>query len=175
MDRLTDRWGENTVLLKGGKTVFSAHPPKTQKTACAIARLAEYEDTGMTPQEIMEAEDRRHNCKIECLLREYNKVMEELKRYKDAEAEGRLVMSPVGEGDTVFRVGLYDGHLAVRRYAVVSFALDNEGCTVAIQAGEDVRYFMPVLDVGMSIFLTRESAENALRERQGHGEGGGNA
>lgn len=37
-------------------------------------RLAAYEDTGLTPEEIMSAEDRRHACKIECLLREYNKL-----------------------------------------------------------------------------------------------------
>lgn len=43
-----------------------------------IDRLSKYEATGMTPEEIMSASNRRHNCKIDCLLKEYNALKEKL-------------------------------------------------------------------------------------------------
>lgn len=49
----------------------------------AVTRLKQYEDTGLTPEEIIAAEDRRHNCKIECLLRDYNKAWAQLRKFRD--------------------------------------------------------------------------------------------
>ena len=43
-----------------------------------IDRLSKYEATGMTPEEIMSASNRRHDCKIDCLLKEYNALKEKL-------------------------------------------------------------------------------------------------
>lgn len=40
--------------------------------------LASYEDTGLTPEEIMAAANRRHDCKIDCLLEAHNKLLDEV-------------------------------------------------------------------------------------------------
>lgn len=41
-------------------------------------RLASYEDTGLTPEEIMAAANRRHDCKIDCLLEAHNKLLDDV-------------------------------------------------------------------------------------------------
>lgn len=43
-------------------------------------RLASYEDTGLTPEEITEAANRRHDCKIDCLLEAHNKLLDEIEQ-----------------------------------------------------------------------------------------------
>lgn len=67
----------------------------------AAKLLAAYEDTGLEPREISEAADRRHDCKIDCLLIAYNALLEEIEglggfenlRYlSQAEKDGRLVV-----------------------------------------------------------------------------------
>lgn len=40
----------------------------------ACNRLAAYEDTGLEPEEIVAAANRRHDCKIDCLLKKYNEL-----------------------------------------------------------------------------------------------------
>ena len=42
------------------------------------AQLAAWRATGMTPDEIIAAADRRHACKIDCLLAKYNDVVAQL-------------------------------------------------------------------------------------------------
>ncbi len=42
------------------------------------AQLAAYTSTGMTPDDITAAADRRHNCKIDCLLKKYNEACAQL-------------------------------------------------------------------------------------------------
>lgn len=42
------------------------------------AKLMAYEDTGLTPEEIMAAANRCHDCKIECLLEAHNKLLDEV-------------------------------------------------------------------------------------------------
>lgn len=44
------------------------------------ARLAAYEDTGLTPEEITAAANRRHDCKIDCLLEAHNKLLDEIEQ-----------------------------------------------------------------------------------------------
>lgn len=68
-----------------------------------IDRLAAYEDTGLTPDEIMAAANRRHDCKIDCLLAAHNKLLDEIeqlggivrfRKIVQAEKEGRLEIIP---------------------------------------------------------------------------------
>ena len=76
MDRLTRR-------MCGGWGVAEGYELNTLRgMRTVVERLAAYEDTGLTPEEITAAEDRRHQCKIECLLREYNKATAQLQKFR---------------------------------------------------------------------------------------------
>lgn len=52
MERLTKRWCKGMVRIKGCSTAYPDKERKGAPMASAIARLAAYEDTGMTPEEI---------------------------------------------------------------------------------------------------------------------------
>lgn len=81
MERLTEWTGEcwiATTKRVNGKLVGD----KTIYALCAA-----YEDTGLTPEEITAAADRRHNCKIECLLKRYNELSDETAALRQQLAE----------------------------------------------------------------------------------------
>ncbi len=52
MDRLTERLSDGCIRIKGCKTVYSGTERKRSHMTSAVVRLAAYEDTGLTPQEI---------------------------------------------------------------------------------------------------------------------------
>lgn len=67
----------------------------------AFDRLAAYEDIGLEPEEIVAAENLKHNCKIECLLKKYNELSDMIKELGpinhlrglvQAEKDGRVVV-----------------------------------------------------------------------------------
>ena len=67
MERLTERWGENDVWVKDHDYVSAAH------------RLADYEDTGYTPEEIAKLQGGMIMSNAELL-----KTREELKEHYDS-------------------------------------------------------------------------------------------
>lgn len=52
MERLTERYGDGYIAIKGCTTTYSDKERKGAPHANAIVRLATYEDTGLTPEEI---------------------------------------------------------------------------------------------------------------------------
>ena len=68
----------------------------------AINKLGEYEDSGMTPEEVAARLQRKHDCKIECLLDQYNEALDALAKYRDAEREGRLHIAPCKDGTVIW-------------------------------------------------------------------------
>lgn len=79
MERLTERWGEGDVWVKDHDYVAAAH------------RLAAYEDTGLTPGEIKSIQG-EHFSGLE-MAKLYSALME-LKKYQEADRDGRLVVLP---------------------------------------------------------------------------------
>lgn len=53
MERLTERLNKNYIKIKGCKTIYGSEERKGAPAASAIARLCDYEDTGLMPEEIM--------------------------------------------------------------------------------------------------------------------------
>jgi hypothetical protein len=94
MDRLTCRLnnqaGEptDTIIMD----YHYAYLNKEKQFDLLIHRVNAYEDTESTPEEIMSAADRRHNCKIDCLLEKHNEVLEERNKMRE-----RLEISPQGD------------------------------------------------------------------------------
>lgn len=115
----------------------------------AVNKLAEYEDTGLSPEEFKE--------KSESVLELYGK----LKPYADAEEQGRLVILPCKVGDTVFviteRGFIAKGKVCNFRFfdkLIVDVEYHHFGtCATS-------RYW------GETVFLTREEAEATLKGNQ---------
>ena len=114
-----------------------------------LTRLAAYEDTGLEPEEVV--------LKKLALM---GKVLSEIKEFEgvpadrmielaQAEKDGRLMVLPVKEGSTIYRVRLnFDGD----HYEI-------------IEKDFDLARFRPE-DFGRIVFKTREEAELALKKRE---------
>lgn len=118
----------------------------------AWSRLAAYEDTERTPEEIdmdhEAAEQLRHLCR--------NCDIDRLEELAEADKDGRLVVLPCKVGDTLFRV--FAGEILEHKVGNMRY--------LAIQGRWDIETypFCPYVEssIGKTIFLTREEAEAAL-------------
>jgi len=54
MNRVTEQYGKQYFRVRGNKTVYNRNPEKSSRVACALAKLFEYESTGMEPEEIVD-------------------------------------------------------------------------------------------------------------------------
>ena len=104
----------------------------------AANRLADYEDTGLTPEEIdmdhEAAEQLRQLCR--------NCDLDRLEKLADADKAGRLVVLPCKVGDTVY---------ILRR--------TFDGADVV---GEAELWWDDIPQLGKTVFMTREEAAKAL-------------
>ena len=133
-----------------------------------LGRLVEYEDTGLTPEQIKAplTEDAMINLAAQALGVEPSRLRE----LSEADKDGRVVVLPCKVGDTVWIVGavrkLYSakvrtffcGHPSAVR------GRDPDGHIHMIRTTEcDI----PMQEFGKTVFLSREEAEKALAERAG--------
>lgn len=63
MERLTERYGDGYIAIKGCTTAYSDKERKGAPHANAIVRLAAYEDTNLTPADI---NDLRNELCLKC-------------------------------------------------------------------------------------------------------------
>ena len=131
-------------------------------------RLAAYEDTGLTPEEIKAplTEDTMINLAAQALGVEPSRLRE----LAVADKDGRVVVLPCKVGDILWITGsirrLYSakvrtffiGHPSGVRW------VDNDG---GIQMIRTTECDVPMRDFGRTVFLTREEAEKALAGMEG--------
>ena len=128
-------------------------------------KLAEYEDTGFEPKQISEIQDLCEDyVKVGLDARFIRACIETRKlgtsnRLLDiatAEADGRLVILPCNVGDTVFKITRH-------RVDVSGYRMEWEWETYV----EAIKFRYSMLDaIGKTVFLTREEAENALKNME---------
>lgn len=106
-----------------------------------VERLAAYEDTGLTPDEIKSMKD-EHFSGLE--MAKLHSALMELKKYQEADKDGRLVVLPCKVGDTVY---------------MISWRLN--GRHEIEERVFSLTYFDPA-KYGKDYFLSREEAEKAL-------------
>lgn len=147
MERLTRKIGGSVVFPTELLGVSLA--PHNEYMHKLLTRLAAYEDTGLEPEEVV--------LKKLALM---GKVLSEIKEFEgvpadrmielaQAEKDGRLMVLPVKEGSTIYRVRLnFDGD----HYEI-------------IEKDFDLARFRPE-DFGRIVFKTREEAELALKKRE---------
>ena len=118
-------------------------------------RLADYEDTERTPEEIdmdhEAAETLRQLCQ--------NCDLDRLEKLAEADRDGRLVVLPCKVGDTVY-FALLGRIIEKQVFSIVSFSNSTR-----IYCGGTSEYFRPE-DIGKTFFLTREEAEKALEAKK---------
>ena len=128
-------------------------------------RLAAYEDTGLTPEEIKApfTEDAMINLAAQALGVEPSRLRE----LAEADKDGRVVVLPCKVGDTVWRI-VRDGEPHITRDEVrdMYFADDMTLCVELV--GGRVTF---TEKFGKTVFLTREEAEKALRGMEGKKDG----
>ena len=125
-----------------------------------VERLAAYEDTGLTPVEIKSMQE-EHFSGLE--MAKLHSALMELKKYQEADKDGRLVVLPCKVGDRLYEV---TGRKTISVYKVRAIRVELFGLFIerdivegfvwqslaGINAGE----------IGKTVFLTREEAEEAL-------------
>ena len=128
-------------------------------------RLAAYEDTGMTPEEIKApfTEDAMINLAAQALGVEHSRLRE----LAEADKDGRVVVLPCKVGDTVWRI-VRDGEPHITRDEVrdMYFADDMTPCVELV--GGRVTF---TEKFGKTVFLSRAEAERALQEMEGKKDG----
>ena len=129
----------------------------------AANRLADYEDTERTPEEIdmdhEAAEQLRHLCRG-CDL-------DRLEKLAEADRAGRLAVLPCKAGDTVYEVTSRKTISAYRVKAirVELFCTFIEWDIVAGFVDKSI-FGVPVDEIGKTVFLTREEADRALEGKR---------
>ena len=121
-------------------------------------RLAAYEDTGLTPGEVKSMQE-EHFSGLE--MAKLHSALMELKKYQEADKDGRLVVLPA---KTVFEL-TWDAGPDCDLICPVS--VDGEGCCSLCDKGELCIYERKcrqehIEQIGKTVFLTREEAEKAL-------------
>ena len=136
------------------------------------ARLAAYEETGLEPEEIERILDsygrgmtlRTENAQRLEIIKEI--PINRIRELAQAEKEGRLVVLPCNVGDKLYDVTLGE----VREKIVISLSmLLSKSVNHLVIHAENFRNAVTsyeLQDIGKTVFLTREAAEAALKERE---------
>ena len=130
-----------------------------------VERLAAYEDTGLTPEEIKApfTDDTMINLAAQALGVEPIRLRE----LAEADKDGRCVVLTCKVGDTVWRI-VRDGEPHITRDEVrdMYFADDMTPCVELV--GGRVTF---TEKFGKTVFLSREEAEKAVRGMEGKKDG----
>ena len=150
MERLTNKREADAQREDCERRLANGYPRNIPEER--FLRLAAYEDTGLTPEEI----DMDHEAAE--TLRQLGRGcdLDRLEELAEADKDGRLVVLPCKMGDKLYRV--FAGEIFEHRVGSMKY--------FAIQGRWDIETypFCPCVEssIGKTIFLTREEAEKTL-------------
>lgn len=147
MERLTERWGEDDVWVKDHDYVSAAY------------RLAAYEDTGLTPEE------------VSALIKDWSDLcttigecggIDRLSKLAEDDKDGRLVVLPCKVGQRVFALLDTDKHIS--ECEVKQIGIGNKIGFIGLEpiGARGREYGVALNGFGKTVFLTHEEAEKAL-------------
>ena len=159
MERLTQRIRTGEVLMASD---YEEKYTEQEWINVLQNRLAAYEDTGLTPEEVPTAVEMAQIYSIieeNKRYRELNVTVERLKELAKADRAGRLVVLPCKVGDTVWAIP--DGKKHSRECKVDFVNIGGFGTTIVLGAKNGLReqYGVVAAAFGKTVFLTREEAE----------------
>lgn len=125
-------------------------------------RIAAYEDTGLTPEEIERSKLEIEAGCVKAIARTYGIDINRLRKLAEADKDGRLVVLPCKVGQRVFALLDTDKHIS--ECEVKQIGLGNEIGFVGIEpiGARGREYRVSIKGFGKTVFLTREAAEAAL-------------
>ena len=141
-----------------------------------IERLAAYEDTGLTPEEVL-PKDKADEIALKLMrLADLERLCsyDSLRELAEADKDGRCVVLPCKVGDTVWIVG------AVRKLYSAKVRTFFCGHPSAVRGDDDGGHIhmirttecdIPMQEFGKTVFLSREEAEKALRGMEAKKDG----
>ena len=149
MERLTNKREADAQRKEYERRLANGYPRNIPEER--FLRLADYEDTGLTPEEI----DMDHEAaeQLRRLCRNYD--LDRLEKLAEADRAGRLEVLPCKVGDTVY-FALLGRIIEKQVFSIVLFSNSTR-----IYCDGTSEYFRPE-DIGKTFFLTREAADRAL-------------
>lgn len=167
-----------TKRLENGKAVYSPYGFEVfgikEALGECVDRLAAYEDTGMTPEEITGLCSMDKRAKMADLLRleEYQEIgsIDHFRELAQAEKDGRIVVLPCKVGDVVYEANKRG---FVSTYEVISIHVSACSILIGWDLIDGIYSNLNGLEVsalGKTVFLTREEAEAALKKREADDE-----
>lgn len=126
--------------------------------------LRQYLDTGLTPGEVKLMQE-EHFSGLE--MAKLHSALMELKKYQEADKDGRLVVPPCKAGDTVYEVTSRKtiSEYRVKAIRVELFCTFIEWDIVAGFVDKSI-FGVPVNEIGKTVFLTHEEAKAALEAKR---------
>ena len=122
---------------------------------CLVERLAAYEDTGLTPEEVLSMSGEW--CAMMSVLNSIGGGYDRLRELAEADKEGRLVVLPCKVGDGLWT---FCSHPVEQVYSFTVTDISTlNGRTMLNTSRCGV---IDARDVGKTVFLTREEAVKAL-------------
>ena len=160
MERLTER----DTNCADPKEIYGVRV-KNHDYISAANRLADYEDTELTPQEVLSM--KFEWCAMMDALNSIGGGYTRLRELAEADRDGRLVVPPCKAGDTVYEVTSRKtiSEYRVKAIRVELFCTFIEWDIVAGFVDKSI-FGVPVDEIGKTVFLTREEADRALEGKR---------
>lgn len=136
-----------------------------------VERLAAYEDTGLTPEEIKKIGMETEAGCVKAIAWTYGVDINRIRELAEADKDGCVIIVPCKVGDTVYEVTSRKtiSEYRVKAIRVELFCTFIEWDIVAGFVDKSI-FGVPVDEIGKTVFLAREEAEKALEEiRNGNG------
>ena len=119
-------------------------------------RLKAYEDTGLTPEEVERSKLEIEAGCVKAIARTYGIDINRLRKFAEADRDGRVLILPCKLGDTVWRI---------KR----TFETYPDKSEPYIEP--DAFLLQDVFNIGKTVFLTHEEAEKALQKMEDKKDG----
>ncbi len=124
-------------------------------------RLKAYEDTGLTPEEIIKIGMETEAGCVRAIARMYGVDTNRLRELAAADRDGRCIILPCKVGDVLY---------AAESAPVIPLHVMEVAIYLALE-GEDDGDYERISNIGKTVFLTRAEAEKALQEMEGKKDG----
>lgn len=158
MERLTDKREADAQRKEYERRLANGYPRNIPEER--FLRLAAYEDTRMTPSDVMSM--RMDMATIKALF--HNCDVDRMRELTEAEKDGRLVVLPCKVGDRIYRIQEYFNDATLRSEHKVKVC--RIGSVSIDSMMTDDMVFLPFDRIGKSVFFTREEAEKALEGKR---------
>ena len=174
MARMTKRFpdGKAVVVCDSCEQKMDKQCTFDECRASLIKRLAAYEDTNLTPEEVTAAKLALMGKTLAEITEFEGVPIDRLRTLAEADKKGRVVVLPCKVGDMVYFVNAKH----IIEFTVVGYAVDETGISWVYSEHVDKtghtyeRTFSPDR-IGKTTFLSREEAEKALQEMEGKKDG----